>query len=341
MRRMISRPARAALPLGLGIYSLLMPGGAERALALITALMLARGLSLGAGGALRAAAGSVVRASRLRGNLLTAVIMAAVGGIITIILCMLPIPVLGAIGIWTAAAGALVNLAQVFADRMYSSEDFRSAAVYDIIIAVLVLVGLLISETDPWLMAVLPGCGMLAGLLLLSGLKNGNSLQPGMKVLKFAPLALLRGWLFPALITAAAIALTDIETDIAAAFAGIAILEWCEPVFRRSDEESRACSVGLSVIALIWFIMGISGAYAELNMPEWHSRAKIFSHFFMCAVPAGCFGAMITGLSFSIRRIIMAVLMLAASPLCVLAGIPDIAALRRVAMAKKLRRKRR
>ena len=340
MRQIISRPGRAALPLALGIYSLLVVGGAERALELMTALMLARGLSLCAGGALRAAAGAVVRASRLRGNLLTAAVMAVIGGAFAVALCSLPIPVLGNIGMWTAIAGALINISQVFADRMYSSEDFRSAAVYDVIIAALTTVALLISDTDAWLMAVLPGCGAAAGLMLLGGLKNGNSLQPGMKVLKYAPLAMLRGWLFPAVLTAAAMFFAELETDIAAAFVGITILEWCEPVFRRSDEESHASSVALSAIATAWVVMCAAMYISEVDMPEWYSRAPIIKAAFAYVVPFACFGAMLTGLHMNLRRILMAIVTLTGIPLSLLLTIPDMIALNRIARAKRIQRKR-
>ncbi|MBQ4090116.1 MAG: hypothetical protein IJC56_09620 [Clostridia bacterium] len=341
MRQFISRPGRAALPLALGIYSLLVVGGAERALELMTALMLARGLSLCAGGALRAAAGAVVRASRLRGNLLTAAAMAVIGGILSALLWYLKVPVICEIGIWTIAAGALINISQVFADRMYSSEDFRSAVVYDVIIAALTTVALLISDTDAWLMAVLPGCGAAAGLMLLGGLKKGSSLQPGMKVLKYAPLAMLRGWLFPAVLTAAAMFFAELETDIAAAFIGITILEWCEPVFRRSDEESHASSVALSAISAVWIVICAVIAVLEPDMPEWYSRAPIINAAFAYSVPVACFGALTTGLHMNVRRVFLAALILFGMPLSLLLTIPDIIALNRIARAKRIQRKRR
>lgn len=365
MRQMISRPARALLPVSLALCAVLLPGGAERALMLTAALLAARGLSLCAGGALRAAAGAVVRASRLRGNLLTAAVMAAFGGLAAIVISLTDIPYFKDIGVFTAISGAFVNMSQVFADRMYASEDRPSAAVYDIVIAALASVGLIISAADKWLMPVLTGAGMLAGILLLAGLKNSSTVQKGFRVLKYAPAALLRGWVAPAIIAAWALVSVRFETDIAALLLGIAILEWCEPVFRRSRDESAACSVALSSISAIWLIFCTAAALFEGNMPEWYSRAPLIRIDFIEAIPACCSLAMIFGAAADIRHITVAALpalslivlesgifgialgmigLYISLGLCiaaVLLTLPDMAALRRAARARRIQKKRR
>lgn len=365
MRQIISRPARALLPVSLALCAALLPGGTERALMFMAALLTARGLSLCAGGALRAAAGAVVRASRLRGNLITAAAMAAFGGIAAIALCLTDIPYFRDIGIFTAVSGAFVNMSQVFADRMYASEDRPSAIVYDIITAALAAVGLIISAADKWLMPVLTGAGMLAGILLLAGLKNSSSVQKGFRVFRYAPAALLRGWVAPAVIAAWALVSAESETDIAALLLGIAILEWCEPVFRRSRDESAACSVALGGIPAIWLIFCTAAALFEGNMPEWYSRAPIITTVLVEAIPAACALAMAFGVAADVLHIsvaVMQVLSLAALEsgmfglepgmigmyialgLCVAAvllTIPDMAALRRAARARRIQKKRR
>ena len=343
MGRMISRPARAALPLAMAVCALLVPGAAQRALDFFAALMLARGLSLASGGALRAAAGAVVRASRMRGNLLTAAVMAILGGAAAMIICMFDIPCLGRLGLWTGLAGAAVNMSQIISDRMYASDDRNSAAAYDIVIAALTTVGLMVSATDEWLMGVLTLSTTAAGLLLLSGLKSGTSMHPGFRVLKFSPLALFRGWIFPAFLTAGGVIAGELETDISAIFFAIAILEFCEPVYRRSEEESHACSLWLPVIEFIALLVCAAVWYFEASLPEWYSCAPIFSIYLVETVPIACIGAMLTGVHLNLRRTFAVILMTvpAGSLISILLAIPDISALRRTARARRIQRSRR
>ena len=342
MRRMISRPARAVLPLAMAICAVLVPGAAQRALDFFAALMLARGLSLAAGGALRAAAGAVVRASRMRGNLLTAAVTAILGGAAAMIICMFDIPYMGRRGLWVGFAGAAVNMSQVIADRMYASDDRNSAAAYDMVIAALTTVGLMVSGTDEWLMALLTLSTTAAGLLLLSGLKNGTTLQLGFQVLKFSPLALFRGWLFPAFLTAGSVIVAELETDISAMFIAIAILEFCEPVYRRSDDESHACSVWLPAIELVAAAVCAALWYSEACLPEWYSRAPIFSLYLAEVIPLACIGAMLTGVHLNARRIFAVILMTipALALVSILLAIPDMKALRRMARARRIQRSR-
>ena len=366
MKQIISRPARGALPLALAVCAVLLPGGAERAAAFMAAVMLARGLSLGAGGALRSTAGVVIRASRLRGNLMTAAIMAVIGGGLSVALCAMDIPYLREIGICTAAAGAAVNLSQMLADRLYTSRDSNSAAMYDIVVAALAVVGVTIADSDKWLLPLLTGCGAIAGMLLLAGLKSGSSIQKGVRVLRYSPLSLVKGWIFPALFAAAAFIYAQLETDVAAFMLGIAVMEWCEPAYRRSNDESGECAVWLCAIALVWAVFCCIGGYYEAHMPEWNSRAAIVTVQLMGIVPTGCVCALISGLHMGKRRTAMAILMLvgcaggvnlarcgiasvsvaalASAGLyaaCLLLCIPDIRTLMLKARARKIQKRRR
>ena len=283
------------------------------------------------------------------------------GGLAAIVLSITDIPYFEDIGVFTAISGACVNMAQVFADRMYASEDRPSAVMYDVIIAALTAVGLIISAQDKWLFPVLTGAGLIAGILLLAGLKNGSTIQKGFGIMRYTPAALMRGWLAPAMVAIWALVSMNAKTDIAAAFLGIAILEWCEPVYRRAQDESAACSVALSALSVIWLIFCLAVTLFEQNMPEWYSRAPFITVDFVEVVPVCCALAMAFGVDISFRRIAVSVIlvicivpletelsmptgMLVSFGLCVAAlllTLPDMADLRRIAKARRIQKRRR
>lgn len=352
MTRMLSRPSRAALPMALAVCALFMPGTAQRALNLAAAVLLARGCSLCAGGALRAAAGTVVNDSRLRGNFLTAIIMAVFGGAASVALCAGGAAYFRDIGAGTALAGALINLAQLFCDRLWSSGDRVSPPMYDGVTAALAAVGLLISGRDSWLLPVLAGLPALAGAILMVGLRRGVSVKSGFKALACAPGALLRGWIFPALIAGGAVYLRWDAAAISGALVTLGLMECCETPFRRTSDESSAVTVVCALLCAAWTACS---AFA------WVCTEAV------AALALGSLGVLLTGAQLGLRRGGMCTLMLlsAACALeyqvgytglglenwtlyaafalcagCLALTIPDIAALRRTARARRIQKRR-
>ena len=345
MKHMLSRPARLALPAALAAAAL--SGEAGRVPLLMAAIILSRICSLCAGAALRSAAASVINAARMRGNLLTAAIMAVIGGGIAVILCMVGIPHLSAVGVHLALAGALVNISQTLCDRLSASPDRFSPPLYDIVIALLTGVGLMLSGSDPWLMPVICALPAAAGGLLLLGLKNSGSLRPGFKVLTCIPGALLKNGLFPALLAAGAL-VSGRDMLLWGALAGWALLDMAEPPFRREAGENAAASILLTVAAAACAICAVF--LHEILRPAF------------AAALLGCFGALVTGLRISLRRMI-SWSMLAAAAACIAAAfiygndvhkylcaaaaavsigliIPETADLRRVLRARRIQKRR-
>lgn len=352
MKRMLSRPSRAALPLTLAACALLMPGTAHRALDLAAAVLLARGCSLCAGGALRAAAGTVINASRLRGNFLTAIIMAILGGAASVALCTCGAADFRDIGAYAALAGALINLAQLFSDRLWASGDRISPPMYDGITAALATAGLLISGRDGWLMPLLTGLPALAGAMLMFGLRRGVSVKPGFRTLAYTPGAMLRGWLFPALIAGGAMYLCRDAAGIGGALAALGLMEWCETPFRRTSDESGAVTAVCALMCTAW----TACSAFKLMCPE-----------AVAALALGSIGVLITGAQLGFRRAGLCLLMLlcatcaleyqvgytgletgnlaicAASALCVgclALTIPDFAILKRTFRARRIQKRR-
>lgn len=353
MTRMLSRPSRAALPVALAACALLMPGTAQRALYLAAAVLLARGCSLCAGGALRAAAGTVINASRLRGNFLTAIITAVLGGAASVALCVGGAAYLRDIGGGAALAGALINLAQLFCDRLWASGDRVSPPMYDAVTAALTTVGLLISGRDCWLLPTLAGLPALVGGILVFGLRRGVSVKPGFQTLACAPGALLRGWAFPALLIGGAAYLHWDDTAVAGALMALGLLECCETPFRRSADESGGVTVVCALICAAWTVCS---AFA-LACTET-----------VAALALGSLGVLLTGAQLGLRRGGMCMLMLlsaacaleyqvgytglglenwtlyaacALCAVCLALTVPDIAALRRAALARRIQKRRR
>ena len=352
MTRMLSRPWRAATPVALAACALFMPATARQALRLAAALLLARGFSLCAGGALRAAAGRVINAARLRGNFITAFAMAVFGGAASVALCAGGAPYLKDIGPEAALAGALINLAQLFCDGLCASGDRTSPVLYDGVTAALVTAGLLISGRDSWLLPALAGLPVLAGAILTFGLRRGVSVKPGFQTLACAPGALLRGWAFPTLIVGGAMYLGWAGTAAGGALLAIGLMEGCETPFRRSPDESSAATVLCALLCAAW---------TACTAFAWVCAEAV------AALALGCLGVMLTGAQLGLRRAGMCMLTLlcaacaleyqagytglglenwalcaaiALCAICLALAVPDIASLRRAARARRIRRRR-
>lgn len=352
MTRMLSRPSRAALPAALALCAALMPGTARKAIQLAAAVLLARCCSLCPGGALRAAAGKVINASRLRGNFLTAIIAAIIGGAVSVALCAGNMAYLKDIGVSTALAGGLINLAQLFCDRLWCSGDRSSPVMYDIITAALAAVGLMISQRDIWLAPVLATLPALAGLLLVAGLRRGISVRPGFQTLACAPGALTRGLAVQALITGGAIYMEPDAASAACALMALGLAECCETPFRRSPDESHAVT---AVCALLCAVLTAVCAFTSI-------RAEAAA-----ALALGGIGVLITGAHPGLRRAGICVLMplcagcaleyrsgyiglypaswalitsIALCAACLALACPDITAIRRVLRARHVQRRR-
>jgi len=346
MNRIISRPARGLLSLALAVCTVFIPGAGERALRLMAAVLLARLLSLCAGSAFRAAAGSVINSARLRGNFLTALICTIAGGLLTTVLCTITgIHFLSGIGIYTAAAGALINIAQLCCDRLYAAFDNFSPPLYDIIIAALAAAALLISASDAWLLpaCVLPAAA--AGGILLAGLRSGSAIKPGFATLKYAPLALLSGGIFQCLPVAFAIYFNADVCGIAITLAAVALIDLCESPFRRIRDES-------STVTLCIAISAIASALCARFI-------TVLPNNYMSNFIAACLAVLLTGTILDLRHIfIMAAIlvlsavtahpsgapglicMIAASAALIALCIPDAQSMQRIARARRLQRRR-
>lgn len=338
--------------MALAACTLFVPHTARRALYLAVAVLLARGCSLCAGGALRAAAGTVVNDSRLRGNFLTAIIMAIFGGAASVALCAEGAPFFRNIGVNTALAGGLINLAELFCDRLWASGDRASPPMYDGLTAALSAAGLLIAGRDGWLLPVLAGLPALAGAILIFGLRRGVSVKPGFKTMACAPRALLRGWIFPALITGGAMYLEWDAAAISGALAALGLMECCETPFRRTAAES--CAVTL-LCALLCAVLTACCAFA------WVCTETV------AALALGCLGVLLTAAQLGIRRGVICLMTLlstacvleyqvgyiglefgnwslcaafALCACCLACTIPDIASLRRTLRARRIQRRR-
>ena len=343
-RHIISRPARALLPAALAVCSLFIPVISRLSLRLMMAILMSRLFSLASGAAFRITAGSVVNDARLRGNFITALISAAVGGAISVTVCLLPIPYISCIGMWMAITGALINIAQLCCDRFYAAFDSFSPSLFDIIIAALTIAGLLMSEGVAWL---LPGCvlaAVVAGFMLVIGLRSGSGIKPGFAIIKNSPIAILNSVLFQGTIVVLSqfLGVSAIGTTIT--LAAVALLELCESPFRRNLAESSPVTIAISLCAI-----GTALCAQYINdLPN----------NYMCNMLFACMGVLITGVHIDLRRILMlacicVMSIYAAYPgsgghiitiaVCVVLTalcIPEIISMRRVAHARHLQRRR-
>lgn len=306
-KRLISRPARAFFPALTAVYAALFPANAGAALELWAAVLLARACSLCAGAALRRASGAVINDARLRGNFLTAFLLMLAGGAGAVLLSMNFLP----IAFWTACAGALINGAQLCCDRLYASPDAFSPGLYDALIALMAVSGLMMSGSGGLLLPLLCLPAALAGCMLLFGMRRGMKLRPGFRVLACAPAAILKNWLFPAAITAGAIFAEADPMLTAAALIGCAVLEWLEPNFRRAEGESSAATIAACLTAIV--ALGPAAAFP----PAVHGAlspdsAAIYTNLTLCALLAAAFGALAVGVAITLRRAAIMLVMLVA-----------------------------
>lgn len=345
MKNIISRPFRAALPLGLACCAAFMPGAAGRAAELMAALVLARLCSLCAGTAFRIAAGSVVNSARLRGNFLTSLVVTCAGSLAAVALSMAELPFLPGIGLFYALAGAFINIAQLCSDRLYAAYDSFSPPLFDLIIAFLAAAGLLISAVDVWLMPAVMLPAVIAGIMLLVGLRSGRRIKPGFGIFRCIPSALLTGFAFQAILTAY-MAYASVSPHAAAAIlVAISIVEWCGSPFRRNDTEGAALTVSAVLIssaaALCSLLLpAVPGSYASLT-------AFAFS------------GVLFTGLQLTPRRMVFiagtiflaelclqpasTIMLILCAVICavmIICLFPDVLSIKRHLRARRLRRRR-
>lgn len=346
MNKMISRPARGVLPLALTGCILFRPFFTDKALLLMAALLLARICSLCAGAAFRIASGSVVNTARLRGNLLTAFIMALVGGAVSVVLCSVGIPYLSVISLPFALAGALINIAQLCSDRLYAAYDSFSPHVFDIIIAAFAAAGLLISEGSLWALPLTTAVTVIAGIMLLFGLRGGSRVKTGLNVLRSVPFAFLSDGLLPCLIVFFALCTGGAEDCIAITFTAVALLEICASPFLRGESERSP----LTVFVALW---AVATSLCVLFIPK-------LPLDYMCCLLFACIGVILTGMRIDLRRVFILTAMIAAGfftvyPLdmigfyamiaCCIALIgliiPDILAIHRTLRANRIKKRRR
>ena len=298
MNKMISRPARGVLPIALAGCILFRPDFRDSALLLMAGVLLARLCSLCAGAAFRITSGEVVNTARLRGNLLTAFIMALIGGAVSVVLRAVGVPFLSVIPLQFAISGALINISQLCSDRLYAAYDNFSPHLYDIIIAAFAAAGMLISDGSVWAMPIVNLVASVAGIMLLFGLRGGIKVKPGFGILHSVPFAFLVDGFFQCLPVFFAFCLGGTEECVVIVLLSVAILEICSSPFLRGESERSPLTVFIALFA-------VATALCTLFMPE---LLLIYSGclFYACII------AIITGMRIDLRRILMIAVILAA-----------------------------
>ena len=189
MNRLISRPARLMLPMGLAICQL---AAGEKSAALAAAILAARLCGLCAGGALRAAAARLTSAARLTGNYIFALGLQCLGCAAATLIWTLPgAPLAGQIPAGTALAGALIALALTAGDGIYSIPAPGSGAVCDALIALLAAAGVLMAGTDELPLICTSLIAAATAVALSFALRRGG-VRMGFKVFSALPGALAR-----------------------------------------------------------------------------------------------------------------------------------------------------
>ncbi len=249
MRRSIGRPARALLPLALG--ALVIAGDGARAAALALSILAARLFSLGAEAAFQAASGKVVSEARLRGNFLTALILALFGGAVSAWF----LPGLGArsidlpdVSLWMALSGAMVMLTELVSGRLYALTDKMSAPLCDALVAVLVAAGLVASRGNDRILFFFTLSAL--GACLIAGFGIGGVARPrlGLRVLAEVPRALARSWV-PSTILVGFLILGRTGPLGAFSAAAWALFSWAYAPARRTEEESGPVSILTTLVA--------------------------------------------------------------------------------------------
>lgn len=351
MRRSIGRPARALLPLALG--ALVLTGDGARAAALALSILAARLFSLGAEAAFQAATGKLVSEARLRGNFLTALLLALAGGAVSVwVLLRLNalVPDLPEIGLWMALSGATIMLAELFSARLYALTDRLSAPLCDALVSLFAAAGLVASRGDDRILFFFMLAALIACLVAVLGIGGVARPRPGARVLAEIPRALARSWV-PAAVLVAFLAFVPAGPVGALSAAGWGLFSWAYAPARRTEDESGPVVVltTLFAAASVCVALLLPGAWAFSFLPvlaaclltafgaaELGARAEFALLAYTCAAAAAGwprFAGVPDGLS-GILPFVAA----GAALIAVLLVAPDILSGLRLARARRRRR---
>ncbi len=351
MRRSIGRPARALLPLALG--ALVLTGDGARAAALALSILAARLFSLGAEAAFQAATGKLVNEARLRGNFLTALLLALAGGAVSVWVLLrlngakLDLPEIGG---WMALSGAAIMLAELFSARLYALTDKLSAPLCDALVALLTAAGLVTSRGDDRILFFSVLAALMACLVAVLGIGGVAHPRPGARVLAEIPRALVRSWV-PAAVMVAFLAFVPAGPVGALSAAGWGLFSWAYAPARRTGDESGPVVVltTLFAAASVGAAFLLPGAWAFSFLPvlaaclltafgtaELGARAELgLLAYTFAAAAAGW--RLLAGFPESLLRILPFAAALAALIAAALV-VPDILSGLRLARARRRRR---
>lgn len=263
MTRLIGRPTRFLLP-----ALLALAGANDIAFAIIAAQL----CTLCVGGALRRAAGRVVSAARFRGNYALALPLAAIGGAAA----AYGLVNFHNIDFAAALGGALIAFAEVCADRLYATSDIASAAVCDVVTALIAGAGAFLGDTAFIVGSATAAVISLAVSLLIGGIRP---VKAGGAVFKAIPIAILRSGLYIACFGVLLYYFPDCAM-CALPFWGV-IRAIDAPVRRSSDESASA--------ALLITILSIGVSAAGIFVPTAHAAAALRGTFIMAFAASAFF----------------------------------------------------
>ena len=267
-RRLVRLPD--ALPaLAFAVAALLRPGEIvlwAYACALTPALL---GLAATRGARLAYARQPAMRA--VRGTLKVALLLQAVGAMLSLVLAWLVGRDLAGIAPWIAA-GLLLNIEHLFYETVAAAGDGNGSAAVHALASGLLLAGLLLAiprsggDARPLWLTAFCGAGALAsaavGIASAGGLKGRMNAE----IFRRAPAALIQSILYPGLALPLARYLGLGAEAACPFFLGLAILALCAAPFRRLPRESgpmnRALLIGGVAAAALW------GASRLPSLPE-------------------------------------------------------------------------
>ena len=253
-RRILCRPDRAAIPLALAIAA--STGRSDASLAIFFWMALARIPTLCMGFALRRAAGTALTPHRLRRYWTFALLITLLGGGLLLFVSAMSPRAAAAFASWSGAAppkeiwplaglGVVLALKDLFAEHLHGHGQAFSAALLEMIAALLLLAAIFLGDARWWF-----GAGIVALLIAFATGTSiaGNPLAaPHAAPLREIPGAAARELLYPLIafgLLAAFSRLARIDGNsslpCAALLIGEAFFCGAQSTFRRSEEESAA-----------------------------------------------------------------------------------------------------
>ena len=261
------RPADALLPAAYMIAAALGKSKVAGCLYLCQFASLLLGLTAARG--LRQAFSLQPSLRRVRGSVLTALLIQVCGGLIQcLFLCLRPgfIPF---VPIAFGFAGLLLNTEHVFYEYLYATGDGSSASLCRFITSALMLSGMLMTAEEAlsglsWAVAYWPMV-MAALSTAVSGVIGWNIGSPlkgklNDQVLKCAPLSILQSALYPAvwlllwLIPVSPLRAAQTPMPF---FAGLIVYELCRAPFRRGAAEAFAMNRTLLIVSAVALTLAV------------------------------------------------------------------------------------